>query len=78
MKSAVLFCPKCVRVNQGQGWTLSSITFLSFLEHLIQRGVSTMTFAKTTCPDCFERRKLGVYAGKDEVCDYSKYSKTDQ
>jgi hypothetical protein len=66
MKNAVLFCA-CGKVCQGQGWTLPTATFLSFLKHLIAREVSTITFVKTTCPDCFERRRLGVYAGKEAV-----------
>jgi hypothetical protein len=64
MKKAVLFCV-CGKVCLNTGWKRTTITLPGLLRHLVSKNVTTITFVKMTCTDCFEQEGRGVHGRKE-------------
>jgi hypothetical protein len=60
-RKAVLFCP-CGQVLYGASWGVPSSSLAAFLKNLSNQHATFIEFVKASCPDCFERNKLGVYS----------------
>ena len=67
-RKAVVFCP-CGQLQVNGNWQRPTIDLAGFIRELVTRELSTFTFVKMTCPDCF------VQAGKGEHYAESHASK---
>jgi hypothetical protein len=65
-RKAVLFCA-CGQVLYGAAWGVPSTTLAAFLKNLSNQQATIVEFVKASCPDCFERNKLGEYYQQGET-----------